>query len=245
MERMGSERQGFLRGVRLRRDQVADFTVYPFDIPAVRDLHTLDLDPRVTFLVGENGCGKSTLVEALAIVAGFNAEGGSRNFSFAVRPSESPLHRFLQPIRGSRREKTGFFLRAETMFNVATEVERSALAKYGWDDLHAKSHGEGFFWVMTERFGANGLYLLDEPESALSPQRQLAMLRHMHDLVGRGSQFIIATHSPILMAYPAARILLLDETGMRQVGYKETWHYQLTKAFLDHPDDFLRRLLEE
>jgi predicted ATPase len=232
-----------LRHVELLRDTVPDWAAYPFSIPAIASLHRLELHPAVTFLVGDNGSGKSTLLEAIAIKAGFNPEGGSKNFRTSQRPSESALHAHLRVARGAYREKSGFFLRAETMFNVSTEAEE--YREYGWEDLHDKSHGEAFLWVAVNRFRARGLYLLDEPEAALSPQRQLAFLARMHQLVRAGSQFVVSTHSPILMAYPDARILRLDRSGIEEVRYEDTEHYAVTKSFLMDPARRLRELLQD
>ncbi|WP_224361185.1 AAA family ATPase [Hyalangium versicolor] len=237
----------FLRSVTFLRENVPDLGKYPFTIPAVKGLETLELHPQVTFFVGENGSGKSTLVEAIAVAAGFNAEGGSRNFNFATRRSESDLHKYLRLSRGIRRPKTGYFLRAESFFNVATEIENNldALAGHGGISHHEMSHGEAFLALVKERFWANGLYLLDEPEAALSPQRQLALLRAMHELVKSSCQFVISTHSPLLLAYPNARIYHLSEQGLKQVEYEETEHYSLTRDFLLNREAYLRRLLEE
>ncbi len=237
--------QGFLLSVTLLRDRVSSFDEYPFSIPAVRALDSLRFDPRITFFIGENGSGKSTLIEAIATLAGFNPEGGSKNFRFATRPSESSLHTALRLARGARREKTGFFLRAETLFNLATEVEQQALFAYGWEDMHTKSHGEAFLWLVRERFRAQGLYILDEPEAALSPQRQLAMLRLVHELVQKECQFIIATHSPILMAYPKATIYHLSSEGITAMAYEKTEHFQVTQGFLMRHHEYLRHLLSE
>ncbi len=234
---------GFVRGVRLEREKVPDFGRYPFDIPAVRDLETLDLDPGVTFFIGENGSGKSTLLEAIAIILGLNPEGGSQNFTLAERPSESELHRYLTPIRSHRRPRRRFFLRAESLFNVASEAER--INAPGWPRLHERSHGEAFLWLLRDRFLPGGLYLLDEPEAALSPKRQLAMLTRMHDLVEGGPQLLIATHSPILMAYPGACIYGLDEDGLERVRYEDTEHVQITRDFLEQPARFLKHLLDD
>jgi predicted ATPase len=193
---------GFVREVMLDRDRVPSFDQYPFSIPAVLGLDRLAVHPRVTFLVGENGSGKSTLIEAIAVAAGFNAEGGSKNFSFATRRSESSLHTALRVVRGVRREKDGFFLRAESFFNVATYVDQVGVTGgYGERSLHEQSHGESFLALATNRLRGNGLYLFDEPEAALSPSRQLSLLKVIDALARRGSsQFVIATHSPILMA---------------------------------------------
>lgn len=235
--------RGFLLHAEVIEDKVADWNAYPYDIPAVKKLGRLELDPHVTFFVGENGSGKSTLIEAIAIRAGFNPEGGTKNFSTRNRPSESALHDAIRLARGAKREQGGFFLRAETMFNVSTEAE--AYSAYGWDDLHAKSHGESFLWVINNRFRDRGLFILDEPEAALSPTRQLALLARMRQLVNAGSQFIISTHSPILLAYPNAKIFVLDREGIAPTRYQDTEHYAVTKAFLQDPDSMLRRLFEE
>jgi predicted ATPase len=232
-----------LRHIELLRDTVEDWSAYPFSIPAVRHMDKLELHPAVTFLVGENGCGKSTFIEAIAIKAGFNPEGGSKHFTSTHRPSESVLHRHLRLARGARRERTGFFLRAETMFNISTEAEM--YREYGWEDLHEKSHGEAFLWVAMNRFRDGGLYVLDEPEAALSPQRQLAFLGRMHQLVRGGSQLVISTHSPLLMAYPEARIYLLDREGVHETPYQDTEHYAITKAFLDNPARMLTDIFRE
>jgi predicted ATPase len=242
----------FIREVVLLRDRVEDWSRYPFSIPAVNRLDTLALHPKVTFLVGENGSGKSTLIEAIAIAAGFNPEGGSQNFRFSTKVSESPLHQLLRVVRGTRRPKTGFFLRAESFFNVSTEVDRIAaddhrmLDSYGGKSLHERSHGESFLALVTERFGPDGVYILDEPEAALSPQRQLALLAEFDRLARRErSQLIVATHSPILLAYPHARIYTLTQDGIAELEYEQTEHYSLTRDFLLNRDRYLRRLLDE
>lgn len=235
---------GYLRAVRLLRETVGDFGKYPFSIPAIHSLDELALDGKVTFLIGENGSGKSTLIEAIAVLAGFNAEGGSKNFRFGTRRSESCLHQFMRPVRGTRRPRDGFFLRAESYFNVATEIERLGVAhSYGGVSPHEQSHGESFLALANHRFGGNGLYILDEPEAALSPQRQLSLLSIIHDLVERqSSQLIIATHSPILMAYPKALIYRLSPAGIEQVAYEDTEHYRITRDFLASPERFFKTL---
>ena len=239
----------YLRAVRLLRDDVTAFDAYPFSIPAIRTLGELALDPKVTFLIGENGSGKSTLIEAIAVLAGFNPEGGTKNFKFATRRSESALHGFMRPVRGVRRPRDGFFLRAESYFNVATELERldggsgQLIEAYGGVSLHEQSHGESFLALATNRFHGHGLYILDEPEAALSPQRQLTLLAIIHDLVeARSSQFVIATHSPILMAYPGATIYRLGTDGIAQIAYEDTEHYTITRDFLNAPERFFKTL---
>lgn len=234
------------------REKVASFETYPFCLPAIGRLDQIQLHPKVTFFVGENGSGKSTLLEAIAVSLGFNAEGGSRNFRFSTRNSHSDLHKFLRIAKGIRRPRDGFFLRAESFFNVATEIEnldqeagpRRIIDSYGGRSLHEQSHGESFLALMTERFGGQGIYILDEPEAAMSPQRQLAVLSRLHDLVLDESQFIIATHSPILMAYPDALIYQCSQDGVALIAYKDTEHYQVTRDFLANPGRMLQMLLE-
>jgi predicted ATPase len=244
----------YLREVSLKRDEAASYDLYPFCIPAVRELHRLEFHRDVTFIVGENGSGKSTLLEAIAVAWGFNPEGGSINFHFSTRVSHSELHEHLRLVRSFRRPRDGFFLRAESFFNVATDIERMdaepsnatrVIESYGGRSLHEQSHGEAFLALLLHRFAGNGLYILDEPEAALSPTRQLAVLRRIHQLVEDNSQFIIATHSPILMAYPRAKILLLDGTGYTEVRYEDTEHYVVTREFLVDRTGMLGRLLAD
>ena len=244
----------YLLEVRLLRDKVPSFDQYPFSLPAVHGLDRIEFHPAVTFLVGENGAGKSTLLEAIAIAWGFNPEGGTRNFNFATHQSHSELNKFIRLSRGYRRPKDGFFFRAESFFNVATEIEHLDEApsfgppivdSYGGRSLHKQSHGESFFALMMNRFGGNGLYILDEPEAALSPTRQMAMLSRMHELVRNNSQFIIATHSPIIMAYPDAQMFSLSERGVAPISYEETEHFRVTKDFLNNRGKMLRVLLDQ
>lgn len=243
----------FASQVRLRREDVESFDRYPFCLPAVRSLETLELHPKVTFLVGENGSGKSTLLEAIAVSLGFNPEGGTKNFRFGTRRSHSELHAFIRVAKGFRRPKDGFFLRAESFFNVATEIENldaepsfgpPVINSYGGRSLHEQSHGESFLALMMNRFGADGIYILDEPEAALSPQRQLSVLSRIHDLVNTNSQFIIATHSPLLMAYPESWIYSCSASSLSRVRYQDTEHYQVSRDFLANPERMLTVLLE-
>jgi predicted ATPase len=236
--------------VKLMREDVSSFENYPFCLDAVRHLSSLRLHPAVTFIIGENGSGKSTFLEAVAVAWGFNPEGGTKNFRFNTRSSHSELHRFLRLSRGITRPKDGFFLRAESFFNVATEIEHlddepwggpPIINSYGGKSLHAQSHGESFMALLMNRFGGNGLYILDEPEAALSPTRQMALLSRVHQLVGQRSQFVIATHSPIIMSYPNAQIFQLGSDGLNQVNYEDTEHYQMTKDFLNNAANFAGR----
>jgi predicted ATPase len=233
----------FVYGVELKRELVPSFDEYPFDLPLIRNFEELKLDSQVTFLIGENGSGKSTLIEALAVACGFNAEGGSKSFHFETLRSTSPLHEYLRVIRGPKRPTDGYFLRAESFFNVATEIDQRDLASYyGGKSLHAMSHGESFFTLLNERLLGGGLYLFDEPEAALSPTRQMAMLTRIHELVLDASQLIIATHSPILMAYPGATILEIADGELRRVEYEDTEHYQVTRQFFAQRERMLRIL---
>lgn len=225
-------------------------------LPAVRRLmagEKLTFDAPVTFLVGENGSGKSTLLEAIAVACGLNAEGGSRNFRFSTRATHSELGRLLTAVR-RRYPMDSFFLRAESFYNVASHIDEldgepsfggPLIDSYGGVSLHEQSHGESFMALVQNRFGGGGLYLLDEPEAALSPSRQLTLLAEIRQLVEMDSQFVIATHSPILMAYPGSQIYLLSGEGIRSVAYRETEHYQLTRRFLEDPERMLRYLFEE
>ena len=227
---------------------------YLAGLPAIRQIarEGLDLQSPVTFFVGENGSGKSTLLEGIAVAFGFNPEGGSRNFRFSTFDSHSGLHRFLRLWKGARKLRDGYFLRAESVYNLASTIEQldrgprgaRIIDSYGGISLHEQSHGESFLSLLLNRFGGNGLYILDEPEAALSPMRQMTLLSRIGDLVREGSQFVIATHSPILMAYPGSDLFLLDGSGIRRAPYRETEHYQLTRRFLENPEQMLHYLLD-
>ncbi len=235
------------------RDDVADWSVFPFCVPALRQFEGMKLHPRVTFLVGENGSGKSTFLEALAEKLGFRASGGSRVGSVVAPAYESLLSPRLRIVRTRNRPSDGFFLRAESFYNWATELDEleatpfcgGALASYGGKSLHAQSHGEAFMNLLTQRLRGHGVYLFDEPEAALSPQRQLAMLVRMHDLVEEFSQFIIATHSPLLMAFPGAWIYQFGPDGVQRVAFEETEHYRITRSFMMDHKTMMRKLFAE
>ena len=235
----------YIKGIRLSS---IPHNEYPFNIPAVRHLKKtggITLDKPVTFLVGENGTGKSTLIEAIAVAMGFNAEGGSRDFYFNTRKTHSDLYEHLQIIK-SVRPYDGFFLRAESFYNTASYLEEnSTLLRYGGVSFHEQSHGESFLSLEINRFDGNGLYILDEPEAALSPQRLMSLIVAIDELVKKNSQFIIATHSPILMAYPNSEILQFTEAGIDKVSYRETEHYKITKQFIDTPERMIKYLLSE
>jgi predicted ATPase len=236
----------YLIDITLLRDKVPSWEAYPFSLPVLRSLETLKFHPDVTFFIGENGMGKSTLLEAIAQLAGFNPEGGSKNTLFATRETHSNLVDYLKSGKSFKAPKDGFFLRAESFYNVASYIDDVDYAEaYGGKSLHEQSHGESFLSLLNFRFHGNGLYLLDEPEAALSPSRQLAVLSLIHCLVKANSQFIIATHSPILMAYPEAKILLLSEAGIREVSYEETDNYRVSRDFFDRREQMLKILLED
>ena len=230
---------------------------YLNDLPVVRNLKklgTLRFTSPVTFFVGENGIGKSTLIEAIAVNMGFNPEGGTVNFRFATENSHSELHEYIRVGKGVTQRRDGFFLRAESFYNVASNIDQMdrepgagprLIDSYGGVSLHKQSHGESFLSLVANRFGGNGIYILDEPEAALSPQRLLELMLHMHQLVKDNSQFIISTHSPILMSYPGAEVFQLTEDGIDSVDYRETEHFQLTKQFLNSPETMFRYLFDE
>ena len=237
--------QTYLIAASILWDKVGNRDEYPFSLPAISHVSEIKFHPKVTFLVGENGSGKSTLIEALAIAWGFNAEGGTKNHSVSTRASHSSLNSVLRLVKSPRRVKGGFFLRAESLYNVATQIDDVGyMDAYGSRSLHEQSHGEAFMALLDHKFSGNSLFILDEPEAALSPSRQLSMLARMHELINKNSQFIIATHSPILMAYPDAWIYQVSNKGLDRIDYKDTEHYQVTRDFLNRTDAMLDVLLD-
>jgi predicted ATPase len=236
----------YLQRASFKPEAALDFEAYPLNIPAVREIEGIEFHPDVTFFVGENGSGKSTVLEALALGLGYSPEGGTKNVRFSTADSVSQLHTLLRLSRSVRKPQDGYFLRAESFFNVASYMDEVGyLQSYGDRSLHAASHGEAFMAVLIHKLRGNGLYLLDEPEAALSPNRQLAALSAIDQLVKDESQFIIATHSPILLSYPKSKILQFDSAGITEVAYEDTEHYAVTRDFLNHYQRRLQQLLDE
>lgn len=222
---------------------------YPFSIPAVQKLESIKFNSPVTFLVGENGTGKSTIVEAVAIAAGFNAEGGTKNYSFSSQDTASSLSEDITLVRGSKREKYGYFLRAESFYTTANYAENGTFDRFGpkpilfnGKHIHEQSHGEAFLSIVNEF--RSGLFIFDEPEAAFSPQRIMALMVAIHRLVEQGSQFIIATHSPILLAFPGAKIYELSGSGIDEIAYDDIEHVKITRDFLSQPSNYLDRLFD-
>ena len=243
--------EGYIEEIQYRRPK--DCSKYPFNLNVLNGLETIKLDSKVTFLVGDNGSGKSTLIEALAIAYGFNAEGGSINFNFSTKNSSSNLSENIFLKRTINRARDGYFLRAESFYNVATQIEKldsipaashKIIESYGGKSLHEQSHGESFLCLMNERFRGNGLYILDEPEAALSSEGQLSFLVRMHELVDKNSQFIIATHSPIILSYPYSTIYSIEDTGLVRKEYEETNQYQFMKMFINNYERVLYNLFK-
>lgn len=242
----------YIKRIDLKREQIHSYERFPFNLPVIKQFDEVDFHPNVTYIIGENGMGKSTLLEAIAIGLGFNPEGGTLNFNFSSYDSHSDLHEYIRIARGAIRPKDSFFFRAESYYNLATNIEKldseglggRIVDSYGGTSLHELSHGESFFATFIHRFGGKGLYILDEPEAALSPLRQMSMLARIHELVRDESQFIISTHSPILMAYPEAKILQLTEGGMEETGLEETNHFKMMKQFIENRERMLHHLFE-
>ena len=243
--------QQFIQSVSINWDEISEHS-YLRRIPALRSIEELAFEHPITFFAGENGTGKSTLLEAIAVAYGFNAEGGTRNYRFSTYDDISELSRALRMKKGFRRPHSGYFFRAESFFNVATKAEEyrdgddksSYYSRYGGRSLHEQSHGESFLSYF-QSFDQAGLFLMDEPEAALSPQRQLTLFIQMAKMAEHGSQFIAATHSPILLEIPGAQILTFDGGIIRPCRYEETESYQVTELFINNRDILIQRLLEE
>ncbi len=214
-------------------------------IESIKDLSQLEFHENITIFAGENGSGKSTLLEAIAIAAGFNPEGGTRNYSFSTYDSHSELCDALRLTRGVRKPTWGYFLRAESFYNVASAEDEYSKAGGIPQHFHNRSHGESFLQLAQTNFRPNSLYLLDEPEAALSPQRQLTLLLEIANCAKEGSQFFMVTHSPILLGIPGAEILSFDDGSIHPISYEETDSYQITKMFLENKDQLLKRLFDD
>lgn len=237
-----------LKKASLLREDIRDFDVYPFSIPAIRSMEEIEFSSGVNFFVGENGSGKSTLLEAIASQCNFNPAGGGRNNSYEVHASGSSLAGHIR-LAWMPKLTNGFFLRAESFYHFAShvdDVDDTGFRSYGGRSLHQQSHGESFLSLFLHRFGGRAIYLLDEPEAALSPSRQLSFLRLLYDLSGKDrAQFIIATHSPILLAYPGSLILSFDDGKIEPIDYEMTDHYQITKYFLQHREKVLAEIFSD
>ena len=245
---MNFEEKPYLREIELKRDKIDSYDQFPFSIPAIKELDFIEFHPDVTFFVGENGAGKSTLIEAIAVAMGLNAEGGNKNTGFATEQTHSELDRYIKTVKSFKRPKDYYFLRAESFYNVATYLDQlipPPLQGYGGQSLHHQSHGESFMATISNKLRGNGLYIMDEPEAALSPARQMAALSEIHRLVEDGSQFIIATHSPILLAYPRAKIYQFSDSGIYETAYEDTEHYEITRNFLNRHQQMMKILMEE
>lgn len=231
----------------INRKDLNERTEYPYNISVIRCLHEFEFKSSVTFIVGENGSGKSTFVEALAISAGFNPEGGSHYLNYHTYDSHSSLFNDIKLIRSGYRNKDGYFLRAESFYNVATEIDRISnrwqLEKNYGGALHERSHGESFLGLMLNRLSGDGLYIFDEPESALSMISQFKLLVKMKELEDKRSQFIIATHSPVLLAYPGAEIYKITDNGLLLTNYEDTEQYKLTKYFITNYSQVINELI--
>ncbi len=233
----------FIREVQFDWDKV-DEDSYVREIEALKDVERLEFNSPITFFVGENGSGKSTLLEAIAIARGFNSEGGTKNYQFSTYDTHSELNQAIRLSRGYKKEKWGYFLRAESFYNVATQEEKYAGVNFS-AKYHKQSHGESFLEVANNNLQPNGLYLFDEPEAALSPQRQLTLLMDIYECAKEGSQFIIVSHSPILLGIPGADIYSFDQGTIHLCKYEETESYLITEMFLNNREAFLHKLLKD
>ena len=234
----------FIQGLNFEWEKI-EADSYLREIDAIKEMEYLEFHNSITIFVGENGSGKSTLLEAIAVNYGFNPEGGTKNYSFSTFDSHSELCDAIRLSRGFRKPKWGYFLRAESFYNVATAEDSYSKDGGVPQFYHEKSHGESFLQLVQNNFSENGVYLLDEPEAALSPQRQLSLLLEIVNCAKQGSQFIMVTHSPILLGIPGAEILSFDEGRIHPITYEETDSYQITKLFIENKEQLLKRLLDE
>ncbi|GGA71912.1 AAA family ATPase [Ornithinibacillus halotolerans] len=243
----------YLKSIDLKRENISSYRNFPLNLPVIQHFRKLDFHPNVTYIIGENGMGKSTLLEAIAVSLGFNPEGGSLNFNFSSFDSHSNLHEYIRIAKGGFRPTDSFFFRAESYYNLATNIEEldkggnspRIIDSFGGTSLHEQSHGESFFATFIHRLQGKGLYILDEPEAALSPLRQMSLLARIHELIHDESQLIISTHSPIIMAYPEAKIIQLTEMGMEETTLENTNHYKMMEQFFEDRDRLLHHLFGE
>lgn len=240
----------FIKEIKLLKDKIENPSIYPFNIDVIKNFNNLKLESPVTFLIGENGVGKSTFIEALAIACNLNPEGGTQNFNFSTKNTHSDLYKYIS-LNKIGIPETKYFLRAESFYNVSSEIIRISEENYGGPiyqfyggDLHECSHGEAFLKLIQNRFSKNGLYILDEPEAALSPTKQMTLLSLIHNLVENGSQFIISTHSPILITYKNGIIYDLNN-NFKKVKYEETEIYNIYKMFLERYDKMQEYLFDD
>lgn len=234
----------FIQGVLFDWNEIEPNS-YIRNIKSLRDVEKIEFQSPVSLFVGENGTGKSTLLEAIAVAHGFNPEGGTKNYVFSTYDSHSELCDAIRIAKGYRKEKWGYFLRAESFYNVATQEEKYADIAHPSMQYHKKSHGESFLDLAQDNIKPNGLYLLDEPEAALSPQRQLTLLTQIYKCANDGAQFIIATHSPILLGIPNAQIFCFDNGKIHTCTYEETDSYKITEMFINNRQSLLQKLLDE
>lgn len=248
-----------LQSLHLLRDRITDPTAYPFSVPAIRSLTSLRFTSRIAFFIGENGSGKSTLLEAIAGHIGFGREGGNRDMPHEITPSVHSIDPLIRALRlaWDKRTGEGFYFRAESLYSFASRIDdldRDALPfegfirdSYGGKSLHEHSHGETFFTVLDHKFRRSGLFLLDEPEAALSPQRQLSFLIMLYQTMQdyQDAQFIISTHSPVLLGYPGAQIFSFDDGRIHEIEYEEAAPVHIVRRFLNDREFFLKELFRE